>query len=338
MSSDPKATGTTDAPGSAATDATGSGAASPAQPAAVNPQPSLATQTGAVIPDPPSPRKIMWMGVGLMAFAVFLLVLLFKVWPPIPWPADGDNSAAAQVPISLYNFTLLGMPFSYSFRTSLDERLLLLVICAGALGSYVHTASSYTTYVGNRKFIASWTWWYLLRPFVGVVLALVVYFAIRGGFLLLVRVDKASDINPYGVAAIAGLVGLFSKQASDKLNEVFSTLFRPAPGEGDTARRDSLLDGGAVISPSVVRVGAGRVALLVSGINFIEASVVRLTPKADPTKAKNLETALVSSTQLVAYVEAGDTAQEASFDVSVVTPSPGGGTTKPAELHVVAAS
>jgi hypothetical protein len=303
----------------------------------VNPQPSLATQSGTVIPDPPSPRKMMWMGVGLMAMAVLLFILLFKIWPPSPWPTDGATKALGQLPITFFDVTVFGRRLGLLY-TSLDERLLLLVICAGALGSYVHTATSYSTYVGNRKFIASWTWWYLLRPFVGVSLSLIVYFSIRGGFLLLARVEEASQVNPYGVAAIAGLVGLFSKQASDKLNELFGTLFRPAPGEGDTVRRDSLLDGGTVIAPTVVRVGAGRVALLVSGINFVEASAVRLTPKADPTQAKDLKTSFVSSTQLVAYVEPGDTAQEAAFDVSVVTPPPGGGTTKPAELHVVTAS
>jgi hypothetical protein len=36
----------------------------------------------------------------------------------------------------------------------------------------------------------------------------------------------AGDLSPYGVAAVAGLAGLFSKQATDKLREVFETLFK----------------------------------------------------------------------------------------------------------------
>ena len=299
-------------------------------PPAPNPQPALATQLGNPIPDPPSSLRIALMGGGLVLMAVALFYLLFKVWPPNPWPS-GDGGAQGLAPIEFFGGLFL-------MKTSHDERLLLLVICAGALGSYIHAATSYTTYVGNRKFISSWTWWYLLRPFVGMALALVVYFAIRGGFLLLVRVEKAEEVNPYGVAAIASLVGLFSKTAADKLNELFSTLFRPAPGEGDTARRDSLLEGGTVISPTVVRAGAGRVALLVSGMNFVEASVVRLTPKGDSTQAKDLETNFVSSSQLVAYVEAGETALEATYEINVITPPPGGGSTRPTELHVVAAS
>jgi hypothetical protein len=33
-------------------------------------------------------------------------------------------------------------------------------------------------------------------------------------------------VNPYGMVALAGLVGMFTKQATDKLSEVFSTLFK----------------------------------------------------------------------------------------------------------------
>jgi MYXO-CTERM domain-containing protein len=79
-------------------------------------------------------------------------------------------------------------------------------------------------YVGNRKFVKSWTWWYLLRPFIGVALALLVYFAIRGG--LISGSTGADSLSPYGIAALAGLAGLFSRQATDKLREVFETMFK----------------------------------------------------------------------------------------------------------------
>ncbi|HVO89818.1 MAG TPA: hypothetical protein VMV45_14850, partial [Casimicrobiaceae bacterium] len=133
-------------------------------------------------------------------------------------------------------------------QPSLDVRLILLVLCAGALGSFIHAGTSFVDYIGNRAFVRSWLWWYLLRPFIGAVLALLIYFVIRGGFvtgtgLPAEAASAASFINPFGIAALAGLSGLFSKQATDKLNEVFSTLFRAAPGEGDTKRADKLQSG-----------------------------------------------------------------------------------------------
>ena len=36
-----------------------------------------------------------------------------------------------------------------------------------------HAAASFVDYLGNRAFVSSWVWWYLLRSFIGMLLALV---------------------------------------------------------------------------------------------------------------------------------------------------------------------
>lgn len=100
---------------------------------------------------------------------------------------------------------------------------------AGALGSYVHSTTSFSDYVGNRKLVRSWAWWYILRPLIGISLALVLYFVIRAGFFSPSAEVEAT--SPYGFAAIAGLVGMFSKQATDKLSELFDTLFKTTEPE-----------------------------------------------------------------------------------------------------------
>ena len=53
--------------------------------------------------------------------------------------------------------------------------------------------------------------------------------------------SNGDQVNVYGIAAIAGLVGMFSKQAADKLGEIFNNLFRTKPGEGDDMRSDKIL-------------------------------------------------------------------------------------------------
>lgn len=50
----------------------------------------------------------------------------------------------------------------------------------------------------------------------------------------------ADDISPYGIAAVAGLVGMFSKQATDKLEELFNNLFKTDTSTGDGKRGDKL--------------------------------------------------------------------------------------------------
>jgi hypothetical protein len=160
-------------------------------------------------------------------------------------------------------------------------RLLLLVLLAGAIGSYIHASSSFVDYLGNRTLISSWVWWYLLRPFIGMMLALLFYFVFRGGFIT-AGVNQggeaaASFINPFGIAAMAGLVGMFSKVAADKLNEVFLTLFAPKAGQGDAKRGDKLIaniaPGVSAIAPNVGP-AAGGTAVTITGTDFLDGAGV----------------------------------------------------------------
>lgn len=105
-----------------------------------------------------------------------------------------------------------------------DERsLFFLVMVAGALGSFVHTTRSFADFAGNQTLRQSWTWWYILHPFTGSALAVVVYLVLRGGFFG--SVSAGEGLNPFGFVAVAALVGLFSKQATRKLDDVFTTIF-----------------------------------------------------------------------------------------------------------------
>ena len=77
---------------------------------------------------------------------------------------------------------------------------------------------------GNERLAASWTWWYLMRPFIGASLAEVVYVTVRAG--VVTGIGAADALSPFGIAAICALSGLFARQATDKLREVFENLFR----------------------------------------------------------------------------------------------------------------
>jgi hypothetical protein len=112
---------------------------------------------------------------------------------------------------------------------------MLIALLAGALGSFIQVASSFVTFLGNRTFCRSWALWYYFRPLIGMALATISYCVIRGG-LLPMQADAAT-LSPFGVAAAAGLVGLFSKEATDKLKEAFDVLFQP---KGDLHRADKL--------------------------------------------------------------------------------------------------
>ncbi len=258
------------------------------------------------------PRLMSWgetlaLGIAFLVLAAVMAYFLVALWPEkVVGGGKGWDNAAS----------LFGVPFTVRFET----RLLLLVMVAGALGSYVHGATSFATFVGNRTLLTSWVWWYVLRTPIGVALALLFYFALRGGLL---SAGSAGDVlSPFGVAAVAGLVGLFSKQATDKLRELFDTLFRTAPGKGDDERKDKAEKRPAPVlrgvEPRAIASGGGDVSLKVTGENFNETSVVQVNGNARPTN-------FISATELVVHLNKGDLAAPGLLHVSVVTPPPGGG-------------
>lgn len=340
-------------------------------------------------------RRWAWtLGICYIFLAIALSYMLFKIWPPVPWPTNEDlgkntalkktveaavaecsriptpepmpNPTAKPIPTTppkspaaaltatatptvasaantsqapteaptetqpsaetkpetapqeAASQALVGnIPISFFWgkvciSTTFDERLIMLVIIAGMLGSFVHAATSLADYIGNNNFNRNWTWFYLLRPPIGMALAMVFYFVVRGGFLT--TSGGAKDINPYGIAALSGLVGMFSKQATDKLSEVFSTLFRAAPGEGDEKRKGSLKPEPSTViavEPPSVPAGSTNQVITVNGTNFIDGATLYLN---DAPQA----TTFVSSTQLTAQVDDALLATPATLKLKVV--------------------
>ena len=182
-----------------------------------NPQNKKQGKNGSV------PAGKLWTtltGVYLIVLVVFLFYLLFAFWPSpsnpaaTPPPKEGTQLTDALTDVDILWWTA---------KISFEKRLIFLVIIAGALGSYVAAAVSFVDYAGNKKLKRSWLWWYYLRPFTGSVLAVMFYMIIKGG--LISASFDAQSLSRFGIVGFAGLVGLFSKQAIDKLNEIFNVVF-----------------------------------------------------------------------------------------------------------------
>jgi hypothetical protein len=253
------------------------------------------------------------LGVYMVVLSMLLGYLVFALWPRMSPDTSGN------IPQSTINL------FSYDLSVSTEIRFILLVMTVGALGSYIQAATSFADYVGNRRIYTSWVWWYILRPFVGSSLALIFYFAIRGG--LLSAGAEAKDISPFGIAAAAGLVGMFSKQATDKLRELFDNLFRT---EKPDQRGDKLIHPVPEITgidPDTVQHGATSVSLKVNGNFFVPESVVRFNGGERPTT-------FVSATQLIVPISEPDRATPGEIQVTVFNPSPGGGTSNTVILRI----
>ena len=162
---------------------------------------------------------ILLLGIYLVTAVLLCIYALVILWP-IPVPAGPPNeNAPSPVTVLVWSFGIY------------DEiRLLFIVSFAGALGSLVHALRSFYWYIGNRELVRSWIATYLMQPFAGTALAVVFYLVIRGGFFSPQAGFKQT--SPFGFAALAALVGMFSEQAVLKLKDVAETvLAKPQPGE-----------------------------------------------------------------------------------------------------------
>ena len=165
-----------------------------------------------------SPAGTVAMTVYLVLLSILLLYAIFQFWPLLS-PAKATRQVKFvcwQIPISA------------------DLRLLAVVIFAGALGGQIHALRSFASYVGNRRLKVSWLVRYFLTPFVAASLSLVFYFVIRAGFFP--TNTTAQNMNVYGFAGLAGLVGLFSTMAVNKLRRMAIELLGPLEKEEDRLR------------------------------------------------------------------------------------------------------
>lgn len=99
-------------------------------------------------------------------------------------------------------------------------RFILLAGLFGLMGSSIHGVSSLTVWAGHHKLGKSWGWWYLVRPPIGVGLAIIVYFVLRAGLL-----SGSANFSYYGVAAMGALAGLSTEPTMVKLRDVLDKLF-----------------------------------------------------------------------------------------------------------------
>jgi hypothetical protein len=151
-----------------------------------------------------------------------------------------------------------------------EDRLLLIVLLCGALGSLIHGLRSFSWYVGNREAVWSWSAWYFMLPFFGSALSFVFYLVIRGGFFS-PNSTVTQAASPFGFAAMSALIGMFSEAAINKLRRVAFTIFEPPEKGKDHVGPAPRITG---ISPAQGST-EGREKVTLTGENF--AGAVKVT-------------------------------------------------------------
>jgi len=270
----------------------------------------------ATVSDPPSALKVHTFGSCFLIFALVIFYVLVATWPVLV-PVDAPAAAGGAAPkLTFKPFVLFGLgPYDWAP----DLRMLLTVIIAGAIGSLIHTLTSFGDYVGNRRLGSSWLWWFVLRTPIGIALAIISYLILRGGLIVpTLQAPKADDLqgatlalNPYGIAAFAALAGMFSRQATDKLREVFETLFT---AQKAVPRNEPLKGKPAVgVDPAKLKQGAAQV-LTVTGVGFDKD--IKATVNGKPRDVQ-----FISATQIKVTTTAEDVATPGKLELVMTNPN-----------------
>jgi hypothetical protein len=243
--------------------------------------------------------RLRWfLGLCFVLLASVLFYLLYALWPVAQANEDGS------IPDSMVCL------FGYHFNTTADIRLILLVAVVGALGSYVHAATSFASFAGNRRLYQSWSWWYIIRVPVGASLSLIFYLAVRAGMFAVNAQLTITDASTFSFAAVGGLAGMFSKPAIDKLSEVFDTIFNVKEDRRDTLSGDYAKPEITGLDPGSVKQGATNAVVKVYGKGFGTESRVRFN-------GVDRDTVYVSEVQLKVTVKPDDAAKPAEIKVTV---------------------
>lgn len=258
--------------------------------------------------DEPEDRYVT--GFGAFFFAAVLLIVglglltsIIELWPTV----DDATAGAAKNEETAALF--LGLKDVVVDKAT---GLVVLVLFMGALGGFVHAATSFVTYLGNRELRMSWMWWYWLRIPLGAALALGFYFVLRAG--LIGVQENAEDLNSAGAAAFAFIAGLFSKQSIDKLRELFDTLLGV---QGDDGRKDKLDQRTPMISklePSRVEV-RNPTRLVIRGKHFRRGARLRLDNRIDHPDFR-------SEQELRCELTTHDVDEVGSVRIAVLNPAP----------------
>lgn len=209
-----------------------------------------------------------------------------------------------------------------------NRDFVILVAAMGALGACLHGMTSLAIHLGKKNFGAEWTLWYMYRPFVGGVLALIFHLIIAGGFMPQVNTGSGGF---YGMIGLAGLIGLFSKQALNTLSKVFDVIFTaddapPPPAQTATATPNPIpqLDS---LDKSELPQGNTDAKVTLKGSRFVKGAVVRIGEE-------ELKTTYKGENELIAVIPKDHLAQPGKLELIVVNPEPGGGQSQPQPLTV----
>ena len=157
----------------------------------------------------PMPKVLVFTIYCYLLLVNFLcLYLVFQIWPDKVSVGEGGGLF---IKTRLLHFGEVWL--------AIERAYIAIALVCGALGGTLSALHSFASDVGNRRLVTSWGLWFIHYPFVGMTLALILYFALRGGVLQTGQGVDVTALNPYGIAGLSALIGMFSSVIIEKLKE-----------------------------------------------------------------------------------------------------------------------
>jgi hypothetical protein len=170
--------------------------------------------------------------------------------------------------------------FSYGCPAPPDRTMVVMVLFAGALGGLVHALRSFYWYVGEGKLLWNWVGMYVVLPWSSAALGFVFYLVIRAGLY------QPSAGTSYLLVGLAALVGMFSRQAAEKLKDIGEGIFTKASQGSDQAPPSNAPT--SATAPAITAVTPssgptmGGTVVTITGTGFAGPSKVRFGPTMSP--------------------------------------------------------
>jgi membrane protease YdiL (CAAX protease family) len=124
---------------------------------------------------------------------------------------------------------------TYFYLTGLPNfiKLAIYVACSGGLGGLAFSIYGFTKHLSDGSFKPDFVWWYILRPFIGILYGSFSFLLVAGGLMTLSGVSTEQiSLSLYNTktemfyCALAFLAGFAERSFSLQLNELAEGIFK----------------------------------------------------------------------------------------------------------------
>ncbi len=130
--------------------------------------------------------------------------------------------------------------FNRLYLTTVDDltRVLIYIGCSGGLGCLAFSMFGYIEHLSKDDFDPNFTWWYVMRPFIGIIYGIFAFLFVAGGLMTLSGVSTDANLfltkTVMFYCALAFLAGYAEHSFSLQLKELAEALFKKEETTAET--------------------------------------------------------------------------------------------------------